>query len=272
MFISLAVPTHPDTTTTMAGVQVIQQDLLKGTNIPTSIEWSSLEDRTASDANSYFRSREPVVGIAVLLNYDGSLNSLAIAIRNRVFLVRSKACNTDNTDYWLSNMFSPSHRTICAFGMARIALHVKKRFNVEVLGADIISSALNVKNAIKSPGLFFTHFKSVLTARQYEIDDLWNTVVLAKCNTPSEADLKTVCLRAWLSTMCVQKPARSVYYLTVSYDSAGSLACIPRPTMVNTKGISKKVCSHHQCFRLSPSDNYWRYSTYFTIWLWRSSN
>jgi hypothetical protein len=88
--------------------------------------------------------------------------------------------------------------------MARIALHIKEGFGVDVVGADIISSVVNAKTTITSPGLFFDKYKTRLEGfKQREIDNLWNNVVLAKGGVPSGTDLESLCLRAWISFVYV---------------------------------------------------------------------
>ena len=181
----------------------LSQNLVKTQGVFRSLEWNIYKtehDLAASLDRELHRVPSPVLGLAISLSSEGTLEALALATPRRVFVLyfrghavkrssreMSERAGTDAFAAFLSGQKKP----VLGFGMARLAMHVRHGVSAHVRGIDL--SSMSPKN---SPGEFV---KSLLdqTADQFAIDTLWDAFPAELQNDPRR--LEFLCLRAWLS-------------------------------------------------------------------------
>ncbi|KAH8115120.1 hypothetical protein DFH11DRAFT_1591562 [Phellopilus nigrolimitatus] len=186
-------------------MSTLAQAYLKGSTIPTTLDWSLFstpaELATALEELSTGPSNTRVIGLATHVTKDGILEFIALAVDNKVFVMytppgkklKERASRID----CLERIFGGRMGRIVGFGIVRLAMSIKQAMGYDVRGFDL------PPGSTKSPGLsaykLFGHPSNAFT-----IDNLWDY-------QPAELEadnrrVKYLCFRAWISLRLATHP------------------------------------------------------------------
>ncbi|KAI5120000.1 hypothetical protein M0805_008461 [Coniferiporia weirii] len=160
----------------------------------------------SKDLNSLIarRGREgSVLGISILLTADESLlEAVAFATDDDIFVLypraaaiqRNKKEVSTDADALLSLLYGQG-TSLVGFGMARIAIHIRKGLNTHMRGIEL-SEAVMTKDRKLSPGTFVRNYVDH-NANTFAVDTVWDALPAELKDDPKR--LEYLCLRAWVS-------------------------------------------------------------------------
>lgn len=170
------------------------------------VEWQlfSTVHEFCQDVDYFFQKAAgaPFIGVAIHLCADGTLDAMALSANDYAVVLNSPAALAAETrrrkgqtqNGPLTRLLGGECGRLAGFGMAQLAMHMRKAFGTHAKGFDI-SNSIPAKKT-QSPGQLLKDFVD-LNADSHSLDTLWDVSPQDQDDDPKR--FNSLILRAWLS-------------------------------------------------------------------------
>jgi hypothetical protein len=149
-----------------------------------------------------------LLSLSIQMRRDGFIHSLAVASSNEVMVLMPDIPGkhhghpkvVENIHPSIISLFKDPDVKFTGFHFHRIAIIIKAQLGLDVQGFDIISSMTGERGPIPSPGQMAMRFLNPKDFPQFEVDGLWDDVVV---DPPYTSGLENLIDRAWISARYV---------------------------------------------------------------------
>ena len=194
----------PIPTTSSAMASFIAQDLIPSNCdiAPRSISRRKFGPKDIGAITKHVRDNDTsVLGLSLRLSpKDGKVDLVALATRTHIFQVPLAQSSPSNCSDDLARLLASSRCHIAAFDMARSALHLHKQCGVRVRGVDL-STLISTSTAAPDSPAELASTRVHPNISRLRIHALWHG-----------DEIENVCLRAWLSALCVFPSSSRVFF------------------------------------------------------------